>query len=130
MIAGRGPGRQLHDRNLYKGAAIPLLSYGVTSPALGIAQGAIDAFRDHLPGRKISYTFGEVQSEMPTTHLQMGDAGSRLQAARAILYTAADDIDRVAASGETMEPEMRAHPDGLLVRSSPVPGGGRDDLPG
>ena len=108
MIAGKAPGRDLHATNLYKGAPIPLLSFGVTSPALGIAEGAINAFKAHLPGRKVTYTFDEVQLEMPTTHMQVGAAGARLQAARSILHTAADDIARLAELDQPMDPEMRA----------------------
>jgi 3-hydroxy-9,10-secoandrosta-1,3,5(10)-triene-9,17-dione monooxygenase len=108
LLANRAPGRDLHSSSLYKGAAVPFLTFGVATPALGIAHGAIDAFKDHLKGRQVAYTFGEVQSEMPTTHMQIADASSRLQAARALLHVAADEISELAESGEEMSMEMRA----------------------
>lgn len=41
---------------------------------IGLAQAAIEAFLERLPGRKITYTGYESQAEAPITHLQVADA--------------------------------------------------------
>lgn len=45
----------------------------VGAPALGLAQGARDAFMERLPGRSITYTSYANQSEAPLTHLQVAE---------------------------------------------------------
>lgn len=70
-IAGDYSGAHIHDGTLYRSAIVPILSFALTGPALGIAKAALDDFGARLPGRVVAFTAQEKQLEMPTTHLQV-----------------------------------------------------------
>ncbi len=108
LIEGKTPGASLHDGWLYKSAAVPVLTLALTPSALGIARGAIEAFKQRLPGREIAYTEREVQIDMPTTHLQIAEAATKIDVAEALIYRCADQIQDAAERGEMMEFSKRA----------------------
>jgi len=82
IIAGEAPGAAAHDTSLYKGAAVPVLVLAITPAALGMAEAALAAFKERLPGREIAYTEHEIQIDSPTTHRQVADAATRIHVAR------------------------------------------------
>ena len=51
---------------------------------------------------------GEVQMEMPVTHLQVAEAATRIDTAEALLYRVADEIEEAAGRGAEMEFTKRA----------------------
>jgi 3-hydroxy-9,10-secoandrosta-1,3,5(10)-triene-9,17-dione monooxygenase len=108
IIAGEAPGAAAHDTSLYKGAAVPVLVLAITPAALGMAEAALAAFKERLPGREIAYTEHEIQIDSPTTHRQVADAATRIHVARLLLHRCADDIEAAAARGEMMEFTARA----------------------
>jgi 3-hydroxy-9,10-secoandrosta-1,3,5(10)-triene-9,17-dione monooxygenase len=108
IIAGEAPGAAAHDTSLYKGAAVPVLVLAITPAALGMAEAALAAFKERLPGREIAYTEHEIQIDSPTTHRQVADAATRIHVARLLLHRCAGDIEAAAARGEMMEFTARA----------------------
>jgi 3-hydroxy-9,10-secoandrosta-1,3,5(10)-triene-9,17-dione monooxygenase len=109
LIEGKAPGVALHeDAALYKSAAVPVLQLALAPGAIGIAEAALDAFQERLPGRIIAYTLGEKQIESATTHRQLADAATKIHVARLLLHRAVDDIEAAAAAGATMAPRERA----------------------
>jgi 3-hydroxy-9,10-secoandrosta-1,3,5(10)-triene-9,17-dione monooxygenase len=108
IIAGQAPGAAAHDTSLYKGAAVPVLVLAITPAALGMAEAALAAFKERLPGREIAYTEHEIQIDSQTTHRQVADAATRIHVARLLLHRCADDIEAAAARGEMMEFTARA----------------------
>jgi hypothetical protein len=78
---------------------------------LGIAQGALEAFAERLPGRPITYTDYLVQSEAPITHLQIGEATLKTDSADAHARIAARALDAPPRERFTMQErvKMRAH---------------------
>jgi len=108
IIAGEAPGAAAHDTSLYKGAAVPVLVLAITPAALGMAEAALAAFKERLPGREIAYTEHEIQIDSPTTHRQVADAATRIRVARLLLHRCADEIEAAAARGEMMEFTARA----------------------
>jgi alkylation response protein AidB-like acyl-CoA dehydrogenase len=108
VMSGRAPGIALHDGWLYQAPAWPVFMLALAPAALGAAEGAIDAFAERLPGRKVAYTNGEVQAEMPVTHLQVAEARTRIDVARLLLYRCADEIREAAEAGGIMEMTARA----------------------
>jgi len=108
LIEGRAPGVALHEGSLYKSAAVPVLQLALTPGAIGLAEAALDAFQDRLPGRIIAYTLGEKQIESATTHRQVAEAATKIHVARLLLHRAVDDIEAAAASGAMMAPRDRA----------------------
>ncbi len=101
-IEGRYGATHLADEPLYRAACMPMLAIILTFPALGIAAGALETFLELLPRRGIQYTWYAKQAEAPVTHLQVGEASAKLDAARAIIERHVDAIDRYAAAGENM----------------------------
>lgn len=101
-IEGRYRSVHLASEPLYRVACIPMLAIILTFPALGIARNALDTFLELLPRRGIQYTWYAKQSEAPVTHLQVGLASAKLDAARAIMEKHADALDACAASGQYM----------------------------
>jgi 3-hydroxy-9,10-secoandrosta-1,3,5(10)-triene-9,17-dione monooxygenase len=108
LAQGKAPGAALHDGSLYRSAAVPVLQLALAPGAIGIAEAALDAFQDRLPGRIIAYTLGEKQIESATTHRQLADASTRVRVARLLLHRAVDDIAAAADAGATMAPVERA----------------------
>jgi len=107
-IGGKNPGAGLHEGHLYDSAVVPVLALGIVPAALGIAQAALDNFRQRLPGRIVSYTLKEVQSTMPTTHMQVADAASKIDAARLLFHRCAEDVTVAADSGQALPLLARA----------------------
>jgi 3-hydroxy-9,10-secoandrosta-1,3,5(10)-triene-9,17-dione monooxygenase len=79
-----------------------MLMLALAPAALGTAEGALADFLQRLPGRKVAYTAGEIQSEMPVTHLQVAESAIRIDAARLLLYRCADGIQEAAQRGQVV----------------------------
>lgn len=108
-IGGVNPGAAHHgDSRLYTSAIVPVLALGIVPAALGIAQGALESFKQRLPGKVVSYTLGEIQQNMPTTHMQVGMAASKIDAARLVMHNVAEKITQAANTGVEMPLEERA----------------------
>ncbi|HZZ02652.1 acyl-CoA dehydrogenase family protein [Paraburkholderia sp.] len=107
-IEGKYRSTHLADEPLYRVACMPMLAIILAFPALGIARAALDTFLELLPRRGIQYTWYTRQAEAAVTHLQVGEASAKLDAARAIIERHADAMDRYAAAGEYMPYMERA----------------------
>jgi 3-hydroxy-9,10-secoandrosta-1,3,5(10)-triene-9,17-dione monooxygenase len=108
IIAGKAPDAAPQASSLYKGAAVPVLALAITPAALGMAEAALDAFKERLPAREIAYTEREIQIDSPTTHRQVADAATRIHVARLLLHRCAEDIEMAAERGEMMQFTARA----------------------
>jgi alkylation response protein AidB-like acyl-CoA dehydrogenase len=65
---------------------VPAVSFLIGQAAgapVGIARGALAAFMERLPGRRITYTDYAEQSHAPVTHLQVGEAMMKIHSADA-----------------------------------------------
>jgi 3-hydroxy-9,10-secoandrosta-1,3,5(10)-triene-9,17-dione monooxygenase len=108
-IGGENPGAKHHNgAKLYESALVPVLAVGIIPAALGIAEGALENFKQRLPGKVVSYTMGEVQKDMPATHMQVANAASKISAARLIMHNTAEMITQAAENGVEMSLEDRA----------------------
>lgn len=87
---------------------MPVACTTVSAVALGLANAAKDAFFERLPGRRITFTTYERQSEAPVTHLEVAEATTKIDETGFHAYRAADMIDAKAASGEPWTLEERA----------------------
>lgn len=107
-LAGEYPGAGIHKGSLFQSALMPVLALALAPPALGIAEGALEDFMRRLPGKQVAYTQGEVQIEMPTTHLQVGEAATKIGVARTLLHRVAADVGAAAETGPAMSLAGRA----------------------
>jgi 3-hydroxy-9,10-secoandrosta-1,3,5(10)-triene-9,17-dione monooxygenase len=96
------------DSPTWKAPFVPWTAAMIASPAVGMARAAQELFLDRLPGRKITYTNYESQSEAPVTHLQVGEAAMKVDESAFHVFRAADRIDRKVRVGETWDIHERA----------------------
>ena len=64
---------------------------GIASQALGIAQGALDVTLDYMKARK---QFGKKLSQFQALQFEVADLATRIEAARLLVYKAADLKDK------------------------------------
>ena len=69
---------------------------GIASQALGIAQGALDVTVDYMKARK---QFGKSLSKFQALQFMVADMATRIEAARLLIYKAADMKDKHLAYG-------------------------------
>lgn len=108
VIQGDYPSTHLAGDSLYQVASMPMLAIILTFPALGLGIAALETFLETLPRRGIQYSWYARQAEAPVTHLVVGEASAKLDAARVILEKHAEDLDASAASGVYMDYLQRA----------------------
>ncbi len=105
---GRYKSTQLEHEWLYRAAFTPLAQIIIAFPALGAGLAALDIFMAQLPKRGITASPYSKQGEAPVTHLQLGEASAKIDAARMIIANAADEIEHHAKAGILMEPMIQA----------------------
>jgi alkylation response protein AidB-like acyl-CoA dehydrogenase len=108
LATGAYRSTQLDGEWLYRAAFTPLGQIVIAFPALGAGLAALDIFLDQLPKRGIAQTAYTRQSEAPVTHLQLGEASAKIDAAQLVIRRAADEIERLARAGEDMDSLERA----------------------
>jgi alkylation response protein AidB-like acyl-CoA dehydrogenase len=97
-------------------AASPYFSYPLATvltvnaggTPLGMARGAIEAFRARLPGRGITYTYYANQSEAAVTHLQIGEALLKYDSCDAHVRRATALLDAQPGRPLTVEQRVQA----------------------
>ena len=70
------------------------------STPLGMAQGALEYFRNRLDKRGIVGTDYKIQGDAPVAHFQLAEATARIDAAERLLSADCAELDRRAAAGE------------------------------
>jgi 3-hydroxy-9,10-secoandrosta-1,3,5(10)-triene-9,17-dione monooxygenase len=105
---GKYKSTQFEHEWLYRASFIALGQIIIAFPALGAGLGALDVFMEQLPRRAIAYSPYPKQREAAVTHLQLGEASAKIDAARMIIATAADDIERFAKAREPMDQMTQA----------------------
>lgn len=93
---------------VYTAPFMPVACGTVSATAHGMAMAAKDAFLERLPGRKITYTSYENQSEAPLTHLQLADATTRIKEAAYHAHQCAEMVDTMTGREWSMEERARA----------------------
>ncbi|GIH94839.1 acyl-CoA dehydrogenase family protein [Planobispora siamensis] len=93
---------------IYRAPLLPVASASSVGTAVGLAKAARTAFLQRLPGRKITYTSYENQSEAPLTHLQVAEATLKIDQAQFHAERLADTVDRKSELGEQWSLEERA----------------------
>jgi alkylation response protein AidB-like acyl-CoA dehydrogenase len=98
---------------IFKAPFMPTACSTVSAVALGLAKAAKDAFFERLPGRRITYTSYENQSEAPVTHLEVAEAITKIDETGFHAHRAAAMIDTKGSAGEpwTLEERARARLD-------------------
>ncbi|MEV6986841.1 acyl-CoA dehydrogenase family protein [Sphaerisporangium sp. NPDC051017] len=96
------------DIPIYRAPMLPVASASSVGTFLGLAKAAKKAFLDRLPGRKITYTGYDLQSEAPITHLQVSAAVLKIDEAEFHAERLAATVDGKSERGEQWTLEERA----------------------
>lgn len=100
-MEGRQP-RMFPDSPIYRSAVMPLMSAIMTFPVLGAGQHMLEEFLEKLPKRDIKGTPYMKSGEAPVTHIQLGQASSKIDLAKGIVERACDEIEDLAERGAKM----------------------------
>ncbi|MBN9083203.1 MAG: hypothetical protein BGP04_03265 [Rhizobiales bacterium 62-17] len=104
---GRQP-RTFPNEALYRSAFAPLMVAILTFPVLGLGLHMLEEFLRTLPKRDIKLTPYTKAGEAAVTHLQLGEASAKIDAACTIVEKLCREIDACAATGEYMKQVQRA----------------------
>jgi alkylation response protein AidB-like acyl-CoA dehydrogenase len=112
-VALMGRENTLSTSTLYKANFICLFAYVLLAPALGMARAAIDHFVARAHKRPITYTFYDDQAHAPITHIRLGEAIVKIDAAAALARQDLCGLLRDAADAHELTPleksELRGH---------------------
>jgi alkylation response protein AidB-like acyl-CoA dehydrogenase len=107
MVQGTTPGSKVHASPLYKAPVWAIIPFTISSPANGIACGALDAFIEDMKVREGSYDHSPL-SKKPGMHLTIAEAGAMIDAADLLYWRSFHEtIDKIMA-GEPISIEHRA----------------------
>jgi alkylation response protein AidB-like acyl-CoA dehydrogenase len=81
LLTGRYPSERNRDNPYFGLPAVPFFVAASSGPLVGTARGAMELFRERLPGRPITYTEYADQSLAPLTHQQVATAQMKIEAA-------------------------------------------------
>jgi len=98
---GRTPGSLVNPNPMY---ALPLAGFfyfNVTTEALGIARGAVDAFAEQLSGR------GD-RPNLYGRHIRLAESAAEIDAAEALIRSDVEHIDRILHNGAPVEALFQA----------------------
>ncbi len=93
MIEARYPPRHNAANPYYNYPLAAVLTVNAAGTPVGIARAALEAFRDRLQGRPITYTTYTNKAEAPVTHLQIGEAALSIDSADAHMRLACRTLD-------------------------------------
>ncbi len=99
LRSGQSPGSTIHGT---PNSRIPLqnvFAYSLAAPVVGMAQGALEAFEEHM-GSRIAYTTGEKMAENAPVHIRLSEAQAEVHSARLIM---ADDGREFVAKAKKEE---------------------------
>ncbi|HVE10936.1 MAG TPA: acyl-CoA dehydrogenase [Paraburkholderia sp.] len=92
----------------YRFPLVPLLTTRLLCPMLGMARAAVELLMDKIGTRGIAFmTYGK-QAEAPVTHLRIGEATAKIDAAESIVRNSIRLLDTAAARGDRLSVLQRA----------------------
>jgi len=103
----RNPGAAVNDAPLYRLPFGVVFPYALVAPAVGVALGALHAFRDHTRAR-VSPRDKSMVAEDPFVQFRLADAAADVDAARHRLLQNFAEMMRLARAGQEIPLESRA----------------------
>ena len=97
-----------HDEPVARVPFIPVVVNILSYPILGAGLHMVENFLETLPRRDIKLTLYTRAAEAPVTHLILGEASGKIEAARLLIENSAREMDACARRGEVMAPLRRA----------------------
>jgi 3-hydroxy-9,10-secoandrosta-1,3,5(10)-triene-9,17-dione monooxygenase len=103
----RSPGLALHDAPLYRLPFGGVFAYGIAAPAIGVALGALEVFREQAKTRVWSRDRSRV-AEDPFVHYRLAEAAAAVYAARDRMLNGFAEMMRLARAGQAIPLTLRA----------------------
>jgi 3-hydroxy-9,10-secoandrosta-1,3,5(10)-triene-9,17-dione monooxygenase len=111
------PGQEVNDAPLYRLPFGSVFSYSITTPIIGMAEGAYNAHVGYMKER-VRVSYGKVKAaEDPFSQVRIADAASEIDAAWLQLRNNIEQLMRYAGAGEKIPMDLR-----LKVRRDQVRG--------
>ena len=101
------PGCAVNDAPLYRLPFALVFRYGITAPAIGAAQGALDAFREQT-GRRVNVMDKSLAAEDPFMQQRLAQSAAEVGAAHARMLEIFAEMMRLARAGQEIPLENRA----------------------
>jgi resorcinol 4-hydroxylase (FADH2) len=102
MLTGNAPGTAINPNPLYRQPMLAVVPHCLVAPALGMARGALAAFKEQAAGRT---TRGAVaggnskMTEFATVQMRVAEAAASIDAARLMIHRDIADTLRATAAG-------------------------------
>lgn len=108
VLSGRPTSEDAAAPPAYRVPLLPVAAASSVGCAVGMARGAAEAFLERLPGRKITYTSYDQQSEAPLTHVRVAESAMLTDSAEFHALRLAGTVDTKGRDGSTWSLEERA----------------------
>ncbi|MGE0542564.1 MAG: hypothetical protein AB7R89_20550 [Dehalococcoidia bacterium] len=99
LIAGRSPGQLINTGPLYHCPTRPIASLVAAASGIGIAEGAVDNYRDRLDGRVLAYSGGKLSRDEQSQRIRLASVSANVKTA-GMLFDAAVDQTAKSNRGE------------------------------
>ena len=115
--ASRIGGARVHENPIYRLPFAAVFSNAITAATIGIAVGAVDAYREHTLTR-IRASFGEKAAADPFSQVRLAEACGELDGARLQQRHNMDEMLDLVKAGEPLADDLRARVRRDQVRGS------------
>lgn len=106
MFIGRAEGGLAHGTPMFRMPMMPILCLAAGTPAIGAAKGALKAFCERAESR-VMYASTERQADAPATHIRVGHARARIEAAEIIAREVAAETEQWGSEDDICGAEDR-----------------------
>ena len=107
LVSGNSPGYQALQNNIYRYPILSLVAYGISTPAIGALNGAVETFLDAMNGRMTRGAVvlgGNKVRDFQAVQMRVGRAVGNLKAAKAMLFAQIEDSRaKVIDRGEILD---------------------------
>ena len=92
-VAGSSPGAALHGAPVYRAPFTSALGIALAGPALGIARGALDHYRERTRERVLTYGGAKLAEQMPM-QIRLAEAAAEIECAELLTERVCRDLAR------------------------------------
>ena len=111
LVSGNSPGYQALQNNIYRYPLLSLVAYGISTPATGALNGAVDTFLDAMNGRMTRGAVvlgGNKVRDFQAVQMRVGRAIGNLKASKAMLFAQIEESRaKVIDRGEILSVQDR-----------------------
>ena len=107
LMEAQAPGRKVHDMANYRIPLRSILSFYLSAPIIGAAQGAIDSFEEYL-GHRVSARTGQSMAHIAGIQTRLAEAEAEVRVARLLMQADGREVVDLAKNHTMPTREERA----------------------